>query len=121
MFIVESFLALIGPNVDPENQKIIINLVEFDDVTGDQLQARNMEIWINAIPEGASDLADDHQLREVRKQWRKADQNVDKLVKDLQKAMEKFLKDAVDVGDIKSKKNADPDKVPGWMKKLQSQ
>jgi len=117
MWIVESFLALIGPNVDPENQKIMLNIVEFDDTTGEQLQARNMEIWINDIPKGDETLADDHQLNEVRKQWRKAAQAETKLVKDLQKAMEKYLKDAVDKKDIKSLRDRGDEK-PNWMKNL---
>ena len=117
MIIVESFLALIGPNVDPENQKILINLVEFDDNTGEQLRASNMEIWINDIPAGDDTIPEDHELKEVRKKWRKIGKAEDKLVKDLQKAMEKFLKDALDKGDIKSVKHED--KRPEWMRAIE--
>ena len=102
MITLESILVLAGENVAPENQKIIANWVEFDDVSGEQLNSGTQEIWLQAKNfegeqwEGkpadvkASDL----------KQWKNLEPQVTALTESLFDKIVKVIEDAVLEGDI---------------------
>lgn len=125
MWIIESMLVLLGPNVDPADNKVILNLVEFDDETGEQLQDDTMEIWENQMPSAKEKWAqnDDGSFEPsvagAIAGWRQMDKAESKLFRDLHKMMDKYLRDAIEKGDRKnSREKAKDAKRPAWMDKV---
>lgn len=103
MHIVESYLVMAGANVAAEDQKILINIVEYDDVSGEQIATRVMEIWLNGMPNAIDYEAEPEHISQVTKQWRDSIPQDTALVRGLQTAMEAWLQDALDKGDIKGR------------------
>jgi len=119
MHIVESYLVMAGKNVAPEDQKILINIVEYDDVSGEQLSTKVMEIWLNGMPNATDYSAEPEHISQVTKQWRDSLPQETALVKGLQTAMEAWLQHALDNGDIQGKaEQATATGRPAWMDNL---
>lgn len=116
MHILESYLVMAGANVAPADQKILLNIVEYDDVSGEQLSTKAMEIWLNGQPNAVDYEAEPEHISAVTKQWRESLPQENALVQGLQTAMEAWLQHALDNGDIKGRaEQAAANGRPVWM------
>lgn len=123
MIILESINLLCGPNVLPENAKIIANWVEYDDDTGEQLNYGVQEIWY--IPKDfMSDEFWEGRPADLKdgdiKRWKNLDPQVKNVANTLFGHITRVVEDAVTAGDIEPiKTKSVPANKPQWLIDLQ--